>query len=56
MLRREVGEGYPESAFLTNVEPEVLVDADLDTLATALDVRTDDLLRTIHSGFRGVPR
>ena len=27
-----------------NVEPEVLVDADLDTLAAALHVRTDDLL------------
>ena len=27
-----------------NVEPEVLVDADLDTLAAALYVRTDDLL------------
>src|SRR5665647_527849 len=30
---------------LPNVEPEVLVDADLDTLATALYVRTDDLLK-----------
>ncbi len=30
---------------LTNVEPEVLVDADLDTLATALYARTDDLLK-----------
>src|ERR1017187_6668638 len=30
---------------LPNVEPEVLVDADLDTLATALHVRTDDLLK-----------
>ena len=27
-----------------NVEPEVLVDADLDTLAAALYVRNDDLL------------
>jgi hypothetical protein len=27
------------------VEPEVLVDADLNTLATALYVRTDDLLK-----------
>jgi hypothetical protein len=27
-----------------NVEPEVLVDADLETLAAALYVRTDDLL------------
>jgi len=30
---------------LPNVEPEVLVDADLDTLATAIYVRTDDLLK-----------
>lgn len=37
-------EGCRESALPTNVEPEVLVDADLDTLAAALYVRTDDLL------------
>lgn len=40
-----VREGCRESAVpTTNVEPEVLVDADLDTLAAALYVRTDDLL------------
>jgi len=39
-----------------NVEPEVLVHADLDTLAAALYVRTDDLLkRRPASGFRGAP-
>lgn len=40
---------------LPNVEPEVLVDADLDTLATALYVRTDDLLKDNPIGFRGAP-
>ena len=40
-----VREGCRESGVAKpNVEPEVLVDADLDTLAAALYVRTDDLL------------
>jgi hypothetical protein len=30
------------------VEPKVRVDADLDTLATALYVRTDDLLKVLR--------
>ena len=38
-----------------NVEPEVLVDADLDTLAAALYVRTDVCSTTARSGFRGAP-
>jgi hypothetical protein len=37
-------EGCPESALDTNSNLEALVDADLDTLATALYVATDDLL------------
>ena len=40
-----MGGGCPESALLPNATLEVLVDADLDTLATALYVRTDDLLK-----------
>ena len=35
------------------VEPEALVDADLDTLATALYVRTDDLLKDSPERLRG---
>lgn len=37
-------EGCPESALDTNSNLEARVDADLDTLATALYVTTDDLL------------
>jgi hypothetical protein len=40
-----MGGGCPESAFLPNAILEILVDADLDTLATALQVSTDDLLK-----------
>jgi hypothetical protein len=40
-----MGGGCPESALLPNATLEVLVDADLDTLATALYVSTDDLLK-----------
>src|SRR3954468_20602857 len=41
-----VGEGGPSSALRTQRRTsEVLVDADLDTLATALYVRADDLLK-----------
>jgi hypothetical protein len=36
----KIGVSHPTS------NPEALVDADLDTLATALYVRTDDLLRS----------
>src|SRR4051794_9998954 len=40
------GRGCPSSALRTQRRTsEVLVDADLDTLATALYVRTDDLLK-----------
>jgi len=39
-----MGEGCPESALEPNADLEALVDADLDTLATALYVTTDDLL------------
>lgn len=39
------GEGCPESVFSPNANLEALVDTDLDTLATALYVTTDDLLR-----------
>src|ERR1019366_3931443 len=39
-------EGCPRSALLTQTpNPEARVDADMDTLATALYVRTDDLLK-----------
>ena len=42
-----MGEGVQESVLLTPTENvEVLVDTDLDTLATALYVTTDDLLKT----------
>lgn len=42
-----VGEGVQESVLLTHTENvEVLVDTDLDTLATALYVTADDLLKT----------
>ena len=40
-----MGGGCPESALLPNATLEVLVDADLDTLATALYVSTDELLQ-----------
>jgi hypothetical protein len=46
VLRLGVVEGCPGSACLPNVELEVLVDADLDTLATALYARADDLLKS----------
>lgn len=39
-----MGEGCPESALENNPNLEARVDADLDTLATALYVTTDDLL------------
>lgn len=46
MAARVVGEGVQESVLLTPTENvEVLVDTDLDTLATALYVTTDDLLK-----------
>jgi hypothetical protein len=37
--------GCPDSALLADTSLEALVDADLDTLAIALYVTTDDLLR-----------
>ena len=36
----------PRIGVLPNAEQEVRVDADLDTLATALYARTDDLLKS----------